>query len=70
MRWQPPFAGFAGARYTFNNDVFTDLNDKLGETGILVNCPEGGGRRKGPYLPQRQLKTVKIFVLFNFIYSF
>ena len=49
---------------------FSGLNDKLGETGILLNCPEGGGRRKGPCLLQRQLKTVKIFVLFNFIYSF
>ena len=23
----------------FNNTFFVDLNDKLGETGVLVNCP-------------------------------
>ena len=54
----------------FNNTVFVDLNDKLGETGVLVNCPGGGGRRRGRCLPQRQLKTVKTCILFYFIYSF
>ena len=47
----------------FNNTVFVDLNDKLGETGVLVNCPGGGGRRRGRCLPQRQLKTVKTCLL-------
>ena len=54
----------------FNNTVFVDLNDKLGETGVLVNCPGGGGRRRGRCLPQRQLEIVKTFILFYFIYSF
>ena len=53
-----------------NNDAFAHLNAIFGQTGALVNCPEGGNRRKGRCLPQRQIKTVDIFVFFTFIYSF
>ena len=51
----------------FNNTVFVDLNDKIGEAGVLVNCPGGGGRRRGRCLSQRQLETIETFALFNFI---
>ena len=53
----------------FNNTVFVNLNDKLGETGVLVNCPGGGGHRRGRCLPQRQLKTVESSVLLNFLFT-
>ena len=55
-----------------NKGIFADSNDKVGEIGVLVNCPGRGGRRRGRsgLPPTRQLKTVETFFLFNFIYSF